>query len=120
MRHDSVHAVEGKGGANPFERASCDESEKFRPRGVMGCSPSVATNSNDARSRTNAWRDRGESGCGVRNVVRTGPTWCGVRCRPPAAGVHSVPVVLVGFILGQGMLEPGICSRGILIICTGV
>ena len=118
--HDSVDAVEGEAGADPSEQASCDESEKFRLRGVRGCSPSIATSSNDASSRTDAWEDRGEFGCGVRNVVRTGPTWCGVRCRPPVAGVRSVPVVPVGFILGQGMLEPGVCSRGLLFICTGV
>ena len=31
--HDSVEAVEGEAGADSSERASCDESEKFRLRG---------------------------------------------------------------------------------------
>ena len=73
-----MEAVEGEAGADPSERASCDESEKFRLRGVRGDSPSIATSSNDASSWMDAWGDSGEFGCGVRNVVRTGPTWWGV------------------------------------------
>ena len=34
--HDSVEAVEGEAGADPSERVSCDESEKFRLRGGKG------------------------------------------------------------------------------------
>ena len=102
---------------DPFERASCGESEKFRLRGLRGHSPSIATNSNDASSCMDSWGDSGEFGCGVRNVVRTGPTWCGVGCRPPVASVRSVPMAPGGFAPGQGMLEPGVCSRGLLRTC---
>ena len=51
--HDSVEAVEGEAGVDPSERVACDESEKFRLRGVRGDSPSIATSSNDASS----WAD---------------------------------------------------------------
>ena len=53
MLHDIVEAMEGEAGADPSERASCDESEKFRLQGVRGDSPSIATSSNDASS----WMD---------------------------------------------------------------
>ena len=73
-----MEAVEGEAGADPSKRASCDESKKFRLRGWRGDSPCIATSSNDASSWMDAWGDNGEFGCGVRNVVRTGPTWWGV------------------------------------------
>ena len=52
--HDSMEAVEGEAGTDLSERASCDEAEQFRLRGVRGCSPSIATSSNGASSRTGA------------------------------------------------------------------
>ena len=84
------------------------------------CSPSIATSSNNASSRTNAWGDSGECGCGVRNVVRTGPTWCGVGCCPPITGVQSVPVAPIGFTLDRGIMDPGVGSRGLSLACIGV
>ena len=63
LLHDSVDAVEGEAGADPSKRASCDESKTFRLRGLRGCSPSIATSSNDASSRTDAWGAGGGGGC---------------------------------------------------------
>ena len=71
--HDSMDAVEGEAGADPSERASCDESEKFRLRGLRGCSPSIATSSNDASSRTDAWGTEGSSVVGSGTSRAQGP-----------------------------------------------
>ena len=60
MPHDTVEAVEGEVGADTFEQPSYDEAEKARLRGDKGSSPSIATNSSDASSCTDAWGDIGE------------------------------------------------------------
>ena len=52
-------------------------------------------------------------------VVRTGPTWCGVGCCPLVTGVRSVLVAPIGFTLGQGILDPRFCSRGLYLSVSG-
>ena len=86
---------------------------------MRGCSPSIATGSNNASDRTDARGDSGQCGCGVRNVGAR-PTWCGVGCRPPSTSVRSAPVAPIGYTLDQGIVDPGVCSRGLLLAFIGV
>ena len=93
-----MEAVEGEAGADPSERVSRDESQKFRLRGVRGDPPSIATSSNDVSSWMDAWGDRGEFGCGIRNVVRTGPTRAHSCLLRGGGGVGVPPSSLEGLV----------------------
>ena len=105
--HDTDEAVEGEVGADSSERTPYDEVEKLRLRGRGGSSPSIATSS-DASSCTDAWGDMGKKGCGVRNVVRGGPTWYGVAAAAYIEGVRSTLLAVVGCTADHSASVPGV------------
>ena len=59
-----------------------------------------------------------ECGWGVQNVVRAGPTSCGVVSRLHVTGVTSSLCVPLGFVLEHGIKDPGVVILALLFSCT--
>ena len=120
--HDTVEAVE-RVRAGVSERDPCDDAWKWRAcRGKGGASPSIATSSNDASDCKDTCGDRGDRGCGVRNVVRapslvwrSGHIACG-RCAVHAPGARRRHRRTTGWLVWMC----GVSLRGFFAACTGV
>ena len=117
--HDTVEAVEGESGMDISERVSCDEVSKSNCWGDGAASPPIATSSSDASSCMDAWGDKGEWGCGVLEVVCTGPMRYGVIACVHVMGVLSAFRSTLGFTADHWMLGSGVNSRARLFIWTG-